>query len=494
MRKFAGLDVGTTGAKIVVFGQDGALLDKVYQAYPSSRDKTKQELDASLLRDSVLSLFRRVLDKHPDLEGLGIASFGESFVCLDENDEPVYPILLYTDPRGKDECDRLIASIGEEAIEQKTGLKPHEMYSLPKLAYWKSHDPKGFSSVKKVFLMEDYCLYLLTGKRYIDYSLASRTLGFNLKEKGYDTDIFWALGLDPSLLSTPVPAGTPVRGLREEFGPGHEDFIVLPAGHDQFACSLGSMVLKPGQAMEGAGTVECIVPLVKDIPDLSALTKDNYNLVPYFDRGYLTYAFSYTGGAAVQWLLEKILPEVKAKAEETGKSIHEVLCEKYTHAPTGLLLLPHFAGAATPYMDLGSKAAILGMDLSTDASDLYLAVLEGVAYEAKLNLETLEKDGISVNGLIASGGGSKNPVWNQIKADVIGVPITLLDGEEAGARGSAMLVGIAAKAFASLEEACGAFVRVKGIVEPDPKAREAYAKTYSRYRKIYSAIRPLMEE
>ena len=280
MRKFAGLDVGTTGAKIVVFGQDGALLDKVYQAYPSSRDKTKQELDASLLRDSVLSLFRRVLDKHPDLEGLGIASFGESFVCLDENDEPVYPILLYTDPRGKDECDRLIASIGEEAIEQKTGLKPHEMYSLPKLAYWKSHDPKGFSSVKKVFLMEDYCLYLLTGKRYIDYSLASRTLGFNLKEKGYDTDIFRALGLDPSLLSTPVPAGTPVRGLHEEFGPGHEDFIVLPAGHDQFACSLGSMVLKPGQAMEGAGTVECIVPLVKDIPDLRALAKDNYNLVP----------------------------------------------------------------------------------------------------------------------------------------------------------------------------------------------------------------------
>ncbi len=494
MRKFAGLDVGTTGAKIVVFAQDGSMLDKMYSAYPSSRDQAKQEVDPFLLRDTVLSLFGAAIKKHPDLEGIGIASFGESFVCLDENDEPVYPILLYTDPRGKDECAHLVSRLGEETIEKKTGLKPHEMYSLPKLAHWKNEDPKRFASVKKVFLMEDYCLYLLTGQRFIDYSLATRTLGFSLETKDYDPEIFASLGLDPSLLSKPVPAGTPVRGLLPAFGEGHEDFIVLPAGHDQFACSLGSMVLTPGQAMEGAGTVEAVVPLVKDIPDLKRLTQDNYNLVPYFDRGYVTYGFSYTGGAAVQWLLDKVLPEAKEKAAKEGKNIHEVLCQKYTHAPTGLLLLPHFAGAATPYMDLGSKAAILGLDLSSDASDLYLAVLEGVAYELKLNIDTFEKDGIPIRGLVASGGGSKNPVWNQIKADVTGLPITLLEGEEAGARGSAMLVGLAAHAYADLEEAARTFVRVKGTVEPDPVAHAKYQKVYARYRKVYEAVRPLMEE
>ena len=168
--------------------------------------------------------------------------------------------------------------------------------------------------------------------------------------------------------------------------------------------------------------------------------------------------------------------------------------EHYAHAPTVILFLPHLAGAATPYMDLGSKGAFLGLHLGTDEKDLFLAVLEGVAYEARLNIETLAKHGVSITSMVASGGGSKNPVWNQIKADVTGIPITILKGEEAGARGSAMLLAVSLGLYPSLKEAAQAFVQIQEVVSPDFEAKKKYDKAYSRYAKAYQAVRPLLEE
>lgn len=489
MNYVAGLDIGTTGAKIVLFKTNGELVDKFYRPYPSSRGSSGHEMDPLAIKESVLALVKDVLQECPDLLGIGVTSFGESFVCLDENDEPLFPILLYTDPRGEEEAKFLTSKLGEKAIERKTGLKPHAMYSLPKLAYLKNHDSETFSKVKKVFLMEDYAIYLLSGKRGIDPSLASRTLGYNVEKNCYDQEIFDALGIDPSLFPPILPSGSPIRGLKKELAESKEDFILSPCGHDQFACALGSGVVNQGEAMEGAGTVESLIPCFNGEAS-SNLSEDCFNLVPYFDIGHLTYAFSYTGGACADWFLKAFCSEEERK----DPKIHERLSSHYNGRPTGMLWLPHFAGAATPYMDLGSKACCLGMDLSTRREDFYLAVLEGVAYELKVNLDALNKHGVPVERLIASGGGSKNPVWNQIKADVTGLPLYLLDGEEAGCRGSAMLVSVASGCYPSLKEAMDAFVHVKKIVKPNPEAREAYAKMYRRYARVYKAVRPLMED
>ncbi|MDD5884855.1 MAG: FGGY family carbohydrate kinase [Erysipelotrichaceae bacterium] len=493
----AGLDIGTTGAKIVYFSPDGRNLGKDYLPYPSLRNDSKQELDPKVLRDTLFALFYKAALAHPDLTAIGITSFGESFVCLGEHDEPLFPILLYTDKRGKAEKDWLVSRLGEDKIIAKTGLRPHEMYSLPKLAYWKQNEPEKYAKIRHVLLMQDYAFYLLTGETKIDYSLATRTLGFSLETNSWDEEIFSALDLNPSLFSLPVASGSFTRGIRKEVANAcglPKDILVLLGGHDQFACALGSGVLAPDEAMEGAGTVEAIVPLFQKTRPNSVYAKDHYAVVPYGDRGYLAYGFSYTGGALSQWFIDKIAPLERAKAKAEGKNIYEELCSSYKGMPTGILCLPHFAGAATPYMDLGSRGVFAGLSLSTNKSDLYLAVLEGVAYEMRLNLERMEKDGIPVGTLYATGGGSKNPIWNQIKADITNHSIVLLDGEEAGARGCAMQAAIAEGIYSSLEEAKKAFVHPLGRVVPSPMRHAAYNEIYASYEKLYAAIRPLWEK
>lgn len=488
MECVGGLDIGTTGAKIVVFSLQGDILRRFYAPYPSTRGNAGHELDARTLKETLLSLARQALEAFPSLLGLGITSFGESFVCLDENDDPVYPILLYTDPRGKEEARELDARFGAE-VKRRTGLSCHEMYSLPKLAALKKEGAEKFRSVKKVLLMEDYGLYVLSGQRLIDPSLASRTLGYSLERGGYDEEIFSSFGLSTDLFSPIAPAGTAIRGLRKELFPGKENFLLAPCGHDQFACAIGSGVFEEGQAMEGAGTVECIVPCF-DPRMAHGLHEDAFNRVPYFAGKELTYAFSYAGGAAVAWFLEAFC----SKEERESPGVYDALAEGYSSRPTGLLVLPHFAGAATPYMDLGSRGAILGLDLSSKREDMYLALLEGVAYEMRLNIERLQQHGVAIRDLFASGGGSKNAVWNQIKADVTGLPIHLLEGEEAGSRGAAMLIATAAGKFDSLAECAQRFVRERDVVEPNPLSRREYDRVYHRYQKMYGAIRPLMEE
>ena len=174
---------------------------------------------------------------------------------------------------------------------------------------------------------------------------------------------------------------------------------------------------------------------------------------------------------------------------ETNESM-EKACGK--DEPTGLLVLPHFAGAATPYMDTGSKGAILGLTTATTAADIYRACMEGVAYEMRLNYESLSGSGIHFEKLNATGGGARSKLWMQMKADVLDLPITALKTVDAGTVGSAMLTGIAAGLFRDLEDAAAHMVQEMETYYPKAEMHEKYMRIYERYKSVYNAVRPLM--
>ena len=219
------------------------------------------------------------------------------------------------------------------------------------------------------------------------------------------------------------------------------------------------------------------------IPDIEVMSKGYFSVVPYVVPGkYVAYAFSYTGGALIQWAKEtfgqdKTNAELETAYEGDG--------------PTGLLVLPHFAGAATPYMDTGSKGAILGLTTATTAAELYRACMEGVAYEMRLNYDALAGSGIRFQKLNATGGGARSKIW-QMKADVIGLPITALEMVDAGTVGSAMLTGIAIGVFKDLPDATAHMVREMETYYPRPEMHEKYMRIYERYKAVYQAVRPLM--
>lgn len=491
----AGLDIGTTGCKISVFQTDGLLLGSVYRSYPSVRQNNAHEVDASAIWTAVREVIQEAAEKYPGIGGIGVTSFGETFVLLDEQDNPILPAMLYTDPRGEEQCAKLEGRIGREKLTEITGIAPHSMYSLPKLMWVKENLPNEYAKGKRVLLMEDYIVYLLTGNAQIDYSLATRTMAFDIHTLRWSDEILKAAEIDTGLFSKPVPTGTGAGPLRTELaetlglGP---DTIVVSVSHDQVAAAVGSGVFDERYTVDGAGTVQCTTPVFRSY-DAAKMAQNNYCVVPFVTPGsYVTYAFSYTGGALVNWFVDHLAGYAAKEAETTGRRIYDLIEGEADGIPTGILVLPHFAGAATPYMDAGSKGAIVGLTLSHTQQDLFRAIMEGVCYEMRLNQERLAAAGVTVAPLRATGGGAKSRVWMQMKADVLNVPVTALETAEAGAAGSAMLAGVARGVFRDPMEASAVMVRERETFYPREDAHKRYDAVYQRYQKLYEAVRPLV--
>ncbi|MBQ6594553.1 MAG: carbohydrate kinase [Clostridia bacterium] len=482
-----GLDIGSTGCKLTVFDESGGMLGKAYRTYPVRRAVSGHEIDITALTESVYGVIGEMAARFPDLSGIGVTSFGETFVLTDGNGRPLHDAMLYTDPRGAEEVRALSDRLGADRIAHVTGLAPHEMYSLGKLMWMKARRPEVYAAAREAHLIQDYVVRLLTGVSQIDYSLASRTMGFDIRSLDWSGEMFEAAGLDVSLMSRPVPTGTPAGPVTAEAARRtglSTKCVIVSISHDQVAACVGAGAFDGSVAVDGAGTVECLTPVYDSIPDISVMAGGFFSVVPYVVPGrYVAYAFSYTGGALLQWCAEKLAG---------GRTNEELESAFAGEGPTGLMVLPHFAGAATPYMDTGSRGAVLGLTTATDVPELYRACMEGVCYEMRVNYEALLPSGVRFASLNATGGGARSKLWTQMKADVLDLPVTALETADAGTVGSAMLTGVASGLFRDLDEAAARMVRRTGTFLPRREMHERYMEVYGRYRGLYGAVRPLM--
>lgn len=504
--KIAGLDIGTTGCKCTVFDKDGNELGKAYRDYPVKRGLSGHEIDVNNLIESVYACLSEVAKENPDIAGIGVTSFGETFVMTDENGTPLANAMLYTDPRGHEECEELCDILGAENIARITGVVPHEMYGLPKMMWIKNNKPDVYSKCKYVFQMEDFVVFSLTGTRQIDYSLATRSMGFNISTLEWEEPIFEAAGIDVRLMSRPVPTGTDAGCITKEIAARTGLSVtthIVSISQDQVAAAVGAGAFSGEVGVDGAGTVQCLTPIYETMPDVKKMMPGKYVIVPYVIKGqYVTYAFSYTGGALIQWCTETVAKREIELAKEQGISVNALLENEYEknciadgldpEGPSGMLVLPHFAGAATPYMDTGSKGVVVGLTTASSVADIYRACMEGVTYEMYLNYKNVLESGASPKKLHATGGGAHSKVWMQMKADVLNIPIVALNTIDAGTVGSAMLTGIAIGVYSDLDDAADHMVESSTVYEPRSEYHEKYMQIFEKYEKLYSAVRELM--
>lgn len=482
-----GLDVGTTGCKLTLYNDKGEFLYNSYKEYEINRKNGEHEINANEIFDAVFFVFSDCAKKY-EISSVGVTTFGETFTVLDENDEVLLPSMLYTDPRGDTEYNDLCRALGEDRLIYISGVKPHQMYSLPKIMWIKNNCPEIFSKIKRILLMEDFIVYKLTGNACIDYSLAARTMAFDIRKKCWSDEILGAAEIDKKLFSDIVApfnvAGSVKKEIKEKLGIDY-DIKIVNGAHDQVASAIGAGVLDAGQAVDGTGTVECVTPVFDKIPEHKTLYDEGYSVVPYiFPDTYVCYALSFTGGAVIKWFKDNFCPDMSYK--ELDASVNE--------NPTGILVMPHFSGAANPYMDNGSKACITGLSLENTKEDFYKALMEGVTYEMKVNTDHLESFGICPEKLYATGGGATSKVWLQIKADILDKPVVALTAKEVGACGTCMIAGVALGIYKDLYEAKKYFVKEGKTFYPDENKSKIYNKYYSAYKKIYGAVRNITEE
>lgn len=246
--------------------------------------------------------------------------------------------------------------------------------------------------------------------------------------------------------------------------------------------------------MNGTGTVECITAALAE-PVINAKMLAS-GLCCYSHAAkdlYCTLVYNYTGGSLLKWYRDTLGDYAKREAGAAGGDPYDVMMAEAAsvEGPSKLLVLPHFTTTGTPHFDEKARGAILGLTLSTSRAELVKALIEGVTYEMRLNLDLLNEAGVPVNELRPLGGGAKSPVWMQMKADIFNRPCAELNVSEAGCLAMAMLGGVAAGEYADLAEAVRATVKTKRVYEPDRANAAAYEERFALYREVYPTFKDL---
>lgn len=477
---FLSIDIGTTGCKCQLFSDAGEILEYRFSEYPFLKGDGRNYVNVHKIYECLREMFFSVKEKH-EITSVAISSLGESFVLLDEEDNILFYPMLYTDERGEEEAEEIKARFGEDKAFLVTGVSPHSMYSLSKLLYIKTHHPDIFAKAKKVMLMGDYFGYLLTGERVIDYALASRTGAFDIEKMEFSEELLSLFGLSPDLFSTPRRAGSVVGRLKEEWGC---DITLVLGSHDQICTALGAGVLSAGEAVDGLGTVECITTVFEKKPTDVEMGRQGYCVVPYATEGnYCTYILNFSCGSIVNWVRKKIM---HGYAPE-GENFFSYMEKQMKRTPTGILTLPYFSGASTPYQDLSARGVILGLSSESEDYELYQSVLEGTSMEMRFNLDVVREYGLSLSSLVATGGGANSDKWLAIKSDIMRVPVRALRSSEGGLCGLAMLSAVAMGSETDLYCAKERFVCYEKTFIPAPDA--PYETQYEKYKKIYPQVK-----
>lgn len=484
-----GVDIGGTGCKCVAFSDTGAQLVLSYEEYPLAVGTVN--LPPEVLTRSVFHVIRKCSDaiqNKQDIAAITISSFGESFVAVDKEGNSLDDIRMYFGNSESDAFEALVQKVGEERFMDICRILPDASYSLAKMLYTIEIAPEP---VWKFLFIAGYICWRLSGKAATDVSLACRSLLYDVKQCCWSQELLKACNIREDQLPEVVKPGTALGAilpeLAEELGLPKNTIVVIGT-HDQIVNALGAGVQRMGDAVDTSGTCECITPLFPIIPNTLDFQRDNFACVPYLNTGgFVTYAYNISAGSVVRWYRDALAYHLK----EDGKSIYDVLNEAAPSEPTSLMVLPFLQGmGGTPDVDPNATGLIAGLTTQTRLPDIYRAILEGITFEMRYNMEKLSSGGVQISRMLVCGGGARSPVWLQIKADILGCNITPIQIEETGAMGSAILGFAAVTRLAPLEIA-QQFWKYAAPISPIQANVEKYNHRYALYkqlRNIYKEI------
>ena len=500
---YIGLDIGTSGCKASVVDGVGSVVAYAHRAYGVLTPSPGHiEIDARIVWNKVKETLREAVInadnvgvKSEQLKALAVASFGEAVVLVSEDGEPLEPSIYFSDIRGSEEVKDIAELIDGAALFKATGMPPNPMFSANKLLWINKHRPEILDKTKYMMLFGDFITYKLTGERVIDYSLASRTMLFDVNEYKWSDRIIKLLGLPNDRFSTPTQAGTRIGPLlpniASELGLSNT-FTVVVGGHDQALAALGSGAIHQGEAIDGMGSSECITAVIDKVDDIDKMVEYSFCREPHvFPGTYISLAFNASAGTAISWCKDKFFSAEAKIAESKGEKIYRIMDKTCSEEPTSLLCLPFVGGSGTPYFDFEIGATIVGMTLTTDVSQIYKSILEGICFELRFNIELLDSLNIAPNEIRVVGGSSQSDVMMQIKADILNREVHVLKNWEIGTVALSSLCAMSmGEAGVTLENA-RANTSVDRIYKPNEKRAEVYNKKMEQYRNLYSSIKNL---
>ena len=493
-----GIDVGTSGCKAALFSAGGELLAAAYAEYDIDHPQPGYaELDALRVWETVKGLVARAaasMESDP-VRALAVSSMGEAVVPVTRERQILGPSIINFDRRGEEFLAELRAGMPAERLYRINGNTLGNNYSLTKLMWIQRHQPELYARAGLFLHWAGFISFMLGAEPAVDYSLANRTLLFDLDRADWSDELIAWAGLDRAKLPRPVPPGSVVGevsdGMAQELGLLARVKIVAGA-HDQNATALGCGVIREGQTVYGMGTFTCITPVFERRIDAGPMLARGLNTEHHAVPGrYVSFLYN-QGGALLKWYRDTFAPLEKRQALAEGRDIYAGLIAEIPERPSEVLVLPHFMLTGPPEFIGGSSGVMLGLKLETTRGEILKGMLEGSVYYLKECVDTLPEVGIAIRDFRATGGGSKSDAWVQLSADIFGTPIVCPRITEAGALGAAILAGIGAGDFASAEQGVAAMVRLERSFTPDVAQHDRYARRYEQYKKLWPLLKDFL--
>ncbi len=480
MKSFIGIDVGTSCVKAMLIS-DTEILDTVSVEYPFyylqdglSEQNPKDWLNASL--SAIEYLVKKSDPKNVD--AISFSGQMHGLVALDENDEVIRRAILWNDGRSAGETEYLNKEIGKDFLLDNTGNISFSGFTAPKILWMQKNEKENFRRIKKICLPKDYVAYKLSGVFATDTSDAAGTLYFDVEKRCWSNEMLKLLNVSSDMLPKVFESSDTVGFLKEEFakkfGMRSDVKIVIGAG-DNAASAIGTGTVHDGDCNISLGTSGTVFVLT------DKYRCDRKNAIHTFcsANGKYHYLACILSAASCQkWWIEDIL----------NSSYDFEPLRKY-EGKSKVMFLPYLTGERSPINDSEIRGAFLGLSADTTKEEMTVAVLEGVSFALRQNIDIIRSLGVDIKRSKVCGGGAKNRLWLNILSDVLNVELQIPIHEHGGVLGAAMLAAKSCLSDEEYEKAEKNFCKTSDTVIPKKDFSDYYDKKYRKFLKIYPAIK-----
>lgn len=462
---FLGIDVGTTSLKAAVFNDKLEQLSQATVDYTLETKGVYAEFPAEKYWDLAIEGINEAT-KGIKINALSIDTQCETLILTDEDGNPVRKAIVWVDNRAEKEAKIIEAHFGRKKVYEMTG-QPEITATWPasKLLWVKRNEPDIWAKTKKVFLLEDYLLYKMTGKFVTEKTLQSSTIYFDINTGDWWDEMLEFIGIEKYMLPQLMDSGVKIGE--------YNGMTVVSGAMDQVAGAIGAGIVRKDVISEMTGTTMVLFVPRDEIP---AFVEDSIIPCHYnYDGKYALVMWTSVAGMALKWFKNNFCESYDSFDDITK------LASEIAPGADGLTMLPHLCGSTMPKYNPDARGAFYGITLEHTRAHFARAIMEAISCMLKSNLDYIN---VEASEIRIMGGGAKSELWNKIKADMTGKTLTTLKNKETACLGSAILAGVGFGAFASVEEACK-------LIETDKVFKPSgvdYSKVYERYNNIDSLL------
>jgi xylulokinase len=495
-----GIDVGTGGTRAVIMDERGAIISSAteeHQPFASPKIGWAEQHPEDWWRATGLAVRKALAQaklRPQQIACVGFSGQMHGAVMLDESAQVVRPALIWCDVRTEKQCKDLAQQIGTERLIELTCNPPLANFTLTKFLWTRETEPENWKRVRFVMLPKDYVRFRLTGERAIDMADASGTLMLDVAHRRWSSEVLQAVGIDasvlPELYESPEVCGkVSVKGA-EETGLAVGTPVVAGAG-DQAAGAVGMGIVAPGAVSATIGT-SGVVFAATDRPALDPRGRLHTFCHAVPNRWHVM-GVTQAAGQSLRWFRDNLM----SSCERRDGDPYERLTAEAAKVPAGsdgLLWAPYLMGERTPHLDPNASGVLAGLTASHSRGHVVRAILEGVAFSLKDTFTIFEEMRVPVKSIRLGGGGARSPLWRQIQADVYGQEVEIVAAEEGAAYGAAILAGVGAEIWPTVDAACQSVVKVVECIPPKAGNASVMTEQYAAYRRVYPAMKSIFSE